>query len=124
MNVDSACIEEILQLTFWTSVYVAKLSDYYGTIGEPQLISDHEKLCLKYPVHCPNSCDAGIMYAKDMVAHRKECPLEMVLCEYHNVGCEERMMRKSKKEHEKEQMEKHLLLNKYMLNNLLQKNWQ
>ena len=76
--------------------------DCCGTIGEPQFISDHEKICPKHPVHCRNNCDAGIMYTKDMAAHKKECPLGMVLCEYHNVGCEERMMHKSKKEHEKE----------------------
>jgi len=58
---------------------------------------------------------------EDMEAHRKECPLEVVQCEYHNVGCEERMMRKRKREHEKEEMEKHLLLTKDMLNTTLKK---
>jgi len=47
-----------------------------------------------------------------MEAHRKECPLEMVQCEYQNVGYEERMMRKRKGEHEEEKMEAHLLLTK------------
>ncbi|XP_065901456.1 TNF receptor-associated factor 2-like [Dysidea avara] len=47
-----------------------------------------------------------------MEAHRKECPREMVQCEYHNVGCEERMMRKRKRNHEEEKMEEHLLMTK------------
>jgi len=34
---------------------------------------------------------------EDMKAHRKECPHEMVQCDYHNVGWEERMMHKRKR---------------------------
>ena len=50
-----------------------------------------------------------------MEAHSKECPLEMVQCEYHNVECEERMMRKRKREHEEEKMEQHLSFTKRRL---------
>ena len=38
------------------------------------------------------------------------CQFQMIQCEYHNVGCEERMMRKDLETHKKEKMENHLLL--------------
>ena len=41
--------------------------------------------------------------------HRKECPLEMIQCEYHNVGCEVRMACKDQEEHKNENMEEHLM---------------
>ena len=47
-----------------------------------------------------------------MEAHRKECPLEMIQCEYYNVGCEVRMARKDKEKHDNEQMKEHLMMTK------------
>ena len=44
-----------------------------------------------------------------MEAHRKECPLEMIECEYYSVGCEARMARKDQEKHKKENMEEHLM---------------
>ena len=71
---------------------------------------EHKEQCPKLPLPCPNKCEVGSVPREDMEAHRKECPLEMVQCEYHNVGCEERMMRKELEVHKKEYMEKHLSL--------------
>ena len=89
---------------------------YCHITGEHQFIKDdHEKNCPKRPLHCPNGCDAGVMLIEAIEAHKKECPLEMVQCEYHNVGCEERMMRKRKRNHEEEKMEEHLLMTKLKL---------
>ena len=48
-------------------------------------------------IPCPNNCELDSIFREDMEAHRKECPFEMVQCEYHNVGCEEKMMRRLKK---------------------------
>ena len=73
---------------------------------------EHRKVCPKLPLFCPNKCEIG---CEDMEAHRKECPLEMVQCEYHNVGCEERIMRKRKRDHEEEKMNEHLLMTKLKL---------
>ena len=81
--------------------------------GEHQFIEgEHKEQCPKLPLPCPNKCKVGSVPREGMEAHRKECPLEMVQCEYHNVECEERMMCKRKREHEEEKMEAHLLLTK------------
>jgi len=84
--------------------------------GRHQFIEgEHKKQCPKLPISCPNKCRFRNIAREDMEAHRKECPLEMVQCEYHNVGCEERMMRKRKKKHEQEKIEDHLLMTKFGL---------
>jgi len=84
--------------------------------GEHQLIDgEHKEQCPKFPLSCPNKCEVGSVPREDMEAHRKECPLEIVQCYYHNVGCEERMMHKRKKEHEQEKMEEHLSMTKRRL---------
>ncbi|XP_065901691.1 TNF receptor-associated factor 4-like [Dysidea avara] len=89
---------------------------YCHITGEHQFIEgDHNEYCSKLPISCPNKCEVESIPREDMEAHRKECPLEMVKCEYHNVGCEERMMRKRKREHEQEKTEEHLLLTKRTL---------
>ena len=91
---------------------------YCHITGEHQFIEgEHKEQCPKLPLPCPNKCEVGNVPHEDMEAHRKECPLEMVLCEYHNVGCGEKMMRKRKREHEQEEMEEHLLLTKFKLAN-------
>ncbi|XP_065901451.1 TNF receptor-associated factor 4-like [Dysidea avara] len=95
---------------------------YCHITGKHQFIEEeHKKKCPKYPLPCPNSCWVENIPREDMEAHKNECPLEMVQCEYHNVGCEERMMRKRKREHETVEMEKHLFLTRDTLNTALKK---
>jgi len=43
-----------------------------------------------------------------MQAHKKECPLEMVQCQYYNVGCSTMIARKDLQKHNTEKMEEHL----------------
>ena len=47
-----------------------------------------------------------------MEAHQTQCPLEMIQCEDHEVGCEDSMAYKDKVKHNKEKMENHLSLMK------------
>ena len=76
----------------------------------------HLEECQKVPLPCPNNCGKGeLILREDMEAHRKECPLEIIHCEYHVVGCDTRMHRKRQKEHDEENMEKHLRLTKIEL---------
>jgi len=83
---------------------------YCHITGEHQFVHSemHRMFCPKLPLPCPNKCEVGSVPREAMEVHRKECPLEMVQCEYHNVGCEERMMRKELEKHNKENIEKHL----------------
>jgi len=78
--------------------------------GEHHFIEgQHKEECPKLPLPCPNNCEIGTVPCEDMEAHRKECPLEMIQCEYHNVGCKRiKLARKDLEKHKKENMEDHL----------------
>ena len=83
-------------------------------IGEHQFIEgQHKEECLKLPLPCPNKCEVGSVPHEDMEAHKKECPLEMIQCEYHSVGCKRvKLARKDVEEHDNEKMKEHLLMTK------------
>ena len=82
---------------------------YCQTVGEHQFIEGkHAKFCLKFPLICPNKCEAENILREDMETHKKECPLEVVQCGYHNVGCKAMMVRKDLQQHNKEKIEEHL----------------
>ena len=83
---------------------------YCQTTDEHQVIygQHYKEECPMLPLPCPNRCEVGTVFRKDMETHNKECPLEMVQCEYHNVGCEERMMRKDLEQHNSDKIQDHL----------------
>ena len=84
---------------------------YCHITGEHQFIEgEHKEQCPKLPLPCPNKCEVGSVPREDMEAHRKECPLEMVQCEYHNVGCEDWMAREDQEKHNSVMMQQHLSL--------------
>ena len=72
--------------------------------------STHLEECPKLPLPCPNSCRKVKIFREDMEAHRKECPLELIQCEYHDVGCGMKITRKRQRVHNEKSMEKHLYL--------------
>ena len=83
---------------------------YCHDTGEHEFIEgQHKEECPKLLLPCPNKCEVGSVPREDMEAHRKECPLEMIQCEYYSVGCEVRMARKDQEKHKKEKMENHLM---------------
>ena len=89
---------------------------YCHDTGEHQFIEgQHKEECPKLPLPCPNKCEVGNVPREDMEAHRKECPLEMIQCEYHSVGCEVRMARKDQEKHDNEKVKEHLMITKAQL---------
>ena len=92
---------------------------YCHDTGEHQFIEgQHKEECPELPIPCPNNCEVASVPREDMEAHRKDCPLEMIQCEYHNVGCEVRLVRKDQEEHENEKVKEHLMMTKYKLSKL------
>jgi len=79
-------------------------------------IERHKQACPKLPLSCPNQCEVGSVPQEDMGNHIKTCPLEVVHCEYQNVGCTDTMTRRDRKEHNKLNVEKHLTLTTSELN--------
>ena len=82
---------------------------YCHITGEHQFIEGkHKEQCPKIPIACPNKCEVGSFPRDDVDEHMKMCPLKLIQCEYHVVGCEERIARKDQKKHYKQEMEQHL----------------
>ena len=80
--------------------------------GEYQFITQqHKDECPKVPLPCPNKCSATIL-RKNMKAHRKVCPFEIIQCEFHGVGCETRLVRRDFKRHHREKVMQHLFFTK------------
>ena len=89
---------------------------YCGETGFFQFIKGgHENECQKFPIQCPNHCDTGTVLRENLKTHRKECPLEMVKCEYYKLGCEVKVPRKRRNEHEEENAKEHLQMAKRKL---------
>ena len=78
----------------------------------------HKEECPNLPLPCPNKCEVGSVSREDMEAHKKECPLEMIQCEYRNVGCEVTMARKDQEKHEDEKLKEHLKKTKLVLSDV------
>ena len=87
----------------------------HDTVEHQFIEGQHKEECPKLPLPCPNKCEVGSVPLEDMEAHRKECPLEMIQCEYYSVGCEVRMARKNQEEHDNENMKEHLMMTKAQL---------
>ena len=74
---------------------------------QQDIIKYHKQKCKKYILQCPNDC--GKLIVREYVSeHRKVCPFERIQCEYHDVGCRSKMLRKDKEKHNKNNMSKHL----------------
>ncbi len=87
-----------------------------GTYQDIQ--EDHVPVCPKYPVTCPNECEATSLLRAQLKQHLEECPLAMVECELREVGCEEMVQRKDLDRHMEEAAHKHLRLStSYFLKN-------
>ena len=80
-----------------------------NTVKHSLVDSTHLEECPKLPLPCPNGCKKVKIFREDMEAHRKECPLELIQCEYHSIGCDMKITRKRRREHEK-RIDKHLHL--------------
>ena len=81
------------------------------TTGQHQLIEgEHKDQCPKFPIQCPNHCTIGTVCREELDVHQRSCPLEMISCEYYDMGCEVMLARKDIKEHNKENVDEHLNL--------------
>ena len=75
--------------------------DYQSTFKDVTEV--HYPQCGKYPVACPNDCDVYKFERQKLESHLKEqCPLVLVDCPLHFVGCETKLPRKDMTEHTKE----------------------
>ena len=70
---------------------------------------EHLRMCEQFPVECPNRCETGHVQRARVQQHLLECPLEIVSCEYVEMGCGVRLPRSEMREHVRESGQDHLL---------------
>lgn len=82
--------------------------DFSGTYAE--VVRDHVPVCPRYPVPCPNGCNAKGIQRASVQRHLTRCPLSMVECEYKQVGCTAKINKHSVASHLSKKMPQHLKL--------------
>ena len=86
---------------------------YCGFTGRKmEVASRHKKNCSQYPLPCPNNCEMGVVPTAEMADHKKVCPLEVVACEYYEMGCDVWLPRRDLEKHNTTDMGQHLTLMK------------
>ena len=85
---------------------------------------EHQKVCLKHPIPCPNKCETTGLTRDTLEAHCKECPLEEIDCDYRGLGCEVRIIRSKMHSHLQDSMEYHLSLSAKEILRLRQENME
>ena len=90
-------------------------NDYASSFED--VVVNHHPVCERYPLPCPNKCDAipeGFKYAierRDLERHvNEECLLTVVKCEFHYAGCDVRHRRKDVASHLTESLVPHMSL--------------
>ena len=111
--------------------YTCELCKEFRTTFEQVLA--HYRDCKCYPVECPNRCSRKAIEKQFVERHlATDCPLSLVECEFHSVGCNVKLPRKEIKNHLKECSIKHCRLlveqnqkaierNEQLLQNLLER---
>ena len=67
------------------------------------------------PLPCPNGCEVGTVLCKDLNMHKEICTLEIIKCEYYDMGCKSKIARKDIKDHNRENVNEHLHVLKHEL---------
>lgn len=92
-----------------------------GMTGHKEEISKkHKEHCLHRPLPCPNGYEMGVVPSVGMAAHKKVWPLELVECDYHDIGCKTLIAHKELKDHYRENMPEHLSLIKCSLASIVE----
>ena len=69
----------------------------------------HHKICPKIPRSCKNNCGVKNLTLDELESHlANNCPLELISCEYHFTGCEDKFCRKDFQMHMEENLSSHL----------------
>jgi len=71
----------------------------------------HLDECPRLPIACPNKCEATVI-REEMSTHRGVCPLQLINCDYFEVGCTTKVARQYILMHCEENIAQHLELTK------------
>ena len=89
--------------------FTCEYCDHEATYTE--VIIEHWPVCEKYPMQCPNVCGGDTIERQHLKKHLdKECPLQVVECEFSYAGCEFQCQRQNMQDHANKKVEAHLML--------------
>ena len=88
--------------------YVCPYCDLHAAYAV--ITEEHLAQCASYPVECLNGCEIGPIKRKDLPMHLRECPLEVIECEFSVAGCGVKVSRKEMPQHLKESVLSHVAL--------------
>ena len=111
------CQEKILRCqkqgheayTCFQRPYVCEYCRYEGIYQE--ILEKHWLVCEKFIVNCPLECGKEGMERNHLPEHLStECPLEIVSCDFRDIGCEVTIQRQYHQQHLEEASQLHLKL--------------
>ena len=70
----------------------------------------HVVECDQWPEPCPNKCVVVCVPRCDMKKHLTECSLQLLVCEFQEVGCEVQVLRKDMNHHLEEFAQHHMMI--------------
>ena len=72
-------------------------------------LCNHHENCDQFPVACPNNCSETAL-SRGVLKHHllQQCPMQLVDCEFSNIGCSEKVRRKDIVQHIDESTQRHL----------------
>ena len=71
--------------------------------------NEHTPNCVQYPLPCPNQCEIGTIPRCDAEKHLLVCPLQLLECEFANVGCDVKVPRRDLTRHMTDNAQHHLM---------------
>ena len=89
--------------------YTCQHCNKYAATFE-DVTQNHQLLCPLFPLSCPNNCELVLQRQKLEHHVSRDCPLTLVQCDFHTVGCEMRVARKDLQSHISESLTEHMLL--------------
>lgn len=88
-------------------MYCCQYCEFYATYDV--VCNEHIHTCTKYPVPCPNGCQDASLVKGQLKKHISECPLEVLECEFKELGCSEKVLRKDLVKHMEDSVGSHLV---------------
>ena len=81
-----------------------------------EVTQNHWPVCPYFPLSCPNNCEL-VLQRQELEHHViRECPLTVVQCDFHVVGCKVQLIRKNLPSHISENLTGHMsLLQEHMI---------
>ena len=74
------------------------------------VLHNHWPMCGSFPLRCPNQCGSFPPRQKKDSHVENECPLTIVDCDFHHVGCTVKLPRKDMPEHLRDKLPTHMSL--------------